>query len=160
MAEILFQFTQNRRSLKELLQDLQSQKPLVVRDANPFTGEMAIVRTREPLPGTRYFHAQYFAGSDQDPFVQHMSFEFQPGPQAMSDAIQTVSGAFHLGAPEVQRDDYILWSLANGYILWIKKMNREDLQSDPFNAYTAADDGTIRVAIEAEIHGPDEDPAN
>ena len=36
-------------------------------------------------------------------------------------------------------------------------MNLEDLKDDPFNAYTQNDVGTIRMAIEMEIHGEEHD---
>ncbi|NJL71061.1 MAG: hypothetical protein HC888_05310 [Candidatus Competibacteraceae bacterium] len=39
------------------------------------------------------------------------------------------------------------------YIVWVKKMAKDDLQDDPFNSYTSADSGTVRVAVELEIHG-------
>ncbi|MGE0528310.1 MAG: hypothetical protein AB7G93_01690 [Bdellovibrionales bacterium] len=154
MSQMLFEFTRPTASLQDLVKDLENrrQEPLVSRNANAYTGEMAIVRTKNPLPGTRYFHAQYFSGAEGKGFVQHMSFEFRPGPSAMTEAVQAVRSAFTFGAPKVQRADYVQWALDSGYIVWIKKMGTEDLRDNPFNAYTSNDVGTIRVAIEAEIH--------
>ena len=156
MSHTLGQISQGSFSLRRLLEDLQKtgQQPLVARDANPDTGEMLIVRTKSPLPGTRYFHAQYFTGDGGEHFVQHMSFEFKPGPDAMAEAIAAVEKNFpHLTQPLVKRDDYVKWNLDRDYIVWVKKMTMEDLQDDPFNSYSASDDGTIRIAVELDVHG-------
>ncbi len=156
MGHTLGQIGQPAFSLKGLLEDLQrtGQQPLVVRDDNPDSGEMLIVRTKSPLPGTRYFHAQYFTDESGDRFVQHMSFEFKPGADSMSEAIASVERNFAgLSRPVVQRADYVKWKLDNHYIVWVKKMAAADLQEDPFNSYSLSDDGTIRVAVELEIHG-------
>ena len=142
-------------SLNRLLEDMvkSQQQPLVVRDANPDTGEMMIVRTKSPLPGTRYFHGQYFTGEDGAPFVQHMSFEYKPGPDSMAAAVATVERSFpNLSRPVVQRPDYVKWQLDERYIIWVKKMEMDDLENDPFNSYSLDDKGTIRVAVELEIH--------
>lgn len=143
-------------SLTNLLEQLQKsgQQPLLVRDANPDSGEMFIVRTKSPLPGTRYFHAQYFTGEDGQRFVQHMSFEFKPGPDAMEAAIATVEKSFtNLTRPLTKRSDYVKWGMNDKYIVWVKKMTAAELKDDPFNSYSLNDEGTIRVAVELEIHG-------
>ena len=143
-------------SLTQLLEQLQKsgQQPLLARDANPDSGEMFIVRTKSPLPGTRYFHAQYFTGEDGQRFVQHMSFEFKPGPDAMEAAIATVEKTFtNLTRPKVKRPDYVKWGMDDKYIVWVKKMTAAELKDDPFNSYSLDDEGTIRVAVELEIHG-------
>jgi hypothetical protein len=155
MSRSLFEFTRPQSRLSDLVQYLEGsrQQPFVTRDANPDTGEMLIVRTKSPLPGTRYFHAQYFSNENNEPFVQHMSFEYKPSLTAMQEALQAVEKSFpDLPAPEVKNDGFAKWNLKGGYILWVKKMKAEDLQDDPFNAYTAADEGTVRVAMELEIH--------
>jgi len=156
LGHTLSQVGQPAFTLKGLLEDLQKsgQQPLVVRDNNPDSGEMLIVRTKSPLPGTRYFHAQYFTDEDGSRFVQHMSFEFKPGPDAMAAAVATVERNFpNLSRPVVQKPDYVKWILDNHYIVWVKKMAEADLQDDPFNSYSVSDNGTIRVAVELEIHG-------
>lgn len=154
MSRTLFEYTRPQSDIKALVEYLEKtrQEPMVIRDANPYSGEMAIVRTKSPLAGTRYFHAQYFADENGKGFVQHMSFEFKPGPNAMNEAVKSVQRQFRVQEPQIRRADYAQWSLSEGYILWVKKMDTPDLQDDPFNAYTPADKGTIRVAIEAEIH--------
>ena len=156
MGRTLGQVTQTSFTLKRLLEDLQKtgQQPLVAHDANPDTGEMLIVRTKSPLPGTRYFHAQYFTGDDGERFVQHMSFEYKPGPDAMAEAIAAVKNHFpNLSQPMVEREDYVKWTLDRDYIVWVKKMTMDELKHDPFNSYSTADNGTIRIAVELEVHG-------
>lgn len=159
MSRTLFQFTRPDSRLADLVQYLDSsrQQPLVTHNSNPDSGDMVIVRTKSPLPGTRYFHAQYFSDENNNSFVQHMSFEFKPGPTAMNDAVSAVEKAFpDLPSPKIQNGNFVQWDVPGGYVLWIKKMQSNDLQDDPFNAYTDEDVGTVRVAMELEIHG-DED---
>lgn len=159
MAQTLFQFTQPGVQVRDLFDYLEQsrQEPFIVRDENPDTGEMAIVRTKIPLPGTRYFHAQFMSDENKQGFVQHMSFEYRPGPTAMRDAVAAVEKMFpQLPAPQVRKDDFVRWNIDRNYIVWVKKMGAEDLQDDPFNAYSAEDVGTVRVAIEQEIHGADD----
>ncbi len=156
MSRTLFAYTRPGIPLKDLVSYLQrsKQEPQVGHDRNPYTGDMAIVRVKTPLPGTRYFHAQYFADSDGTSFVQHMSFEYKPGPEAMRQAIAAVKASFPgLGAPKTAKPDFIEWALPEGRTVWIKKMAAEDLADDPYNAYGPRDIGTIRVAIESDVHG-------
>ncbi len=155
MTQILSQFARPDSQAKDLIEQLQrsDEQPVVTRDANADTGEMVIVRTQKPLEGTRYFHAQYFSDEQGKGFVQHMSFEFQPGEHAMEDAASAVLSSFpELGTPQTSPNGFVRWNLNENYIVWIKRMTAEDLQDDPFNAYTSADVGTIRVAVELEIH--------
>lgn len=154
MTSILMEFTQNPRSLEDLVRHLQSagQDPFVARDENSATGEMSVVRTKSPLPGTRYFHAQYFKNESGQRVAQHMSFEYRPGPNAMSDAIQAVTTALpNLGKPGRQTNDFVSWETKT-CTLWIKRMSLEDLRDDPINAYTDDDAGTIRIACEENPH--------
>lgn len=156
MSSILSQAAEQKFTLTNLVESLNEsgQRPLVARDENPDTGEMIIVRTKNPLAGTRYFHAQYFKDEAGARFVQHMSFEFKPSSNAMREAIATVEKTFsNLSRPRVQREDYVQWGLNDKYIVWVKKMGASDLMDDPFNSYSSSDDGTIRVALELEIHG-------
>lgn len=159
MVETVANSTQTEKaqnlSLKGLVEKLQKsgQSPRIIRDANPDSGEMIIVRADAPLEGTRYFHAQYFVGDDGEPFVQHMSFEFKPGPSAMNDALAAVSKNFPgLSQPTHQREGYARWKLDENHILWVKSLTAEDVAHDPFNAYSQKDLGAVRVAVESEIH--------
>lgn len=151
MATVLFEFTQEDRSLQDLLTSLEQagQKPYTMRDRNEYTGEMTIVRTKNPFPGTRYFHAQYFGDKDNEAMAQHMSFEYKPGPRALNDAITAVEKSFpDLGEPTMRKENFVQWDLDDGYVVWVKKMSAEDLKDDPFNKYSAEDEGSIRVAVE------------
>ena len=155
MLETLSLFTQGGQTLTDLLSHLrdQGEKPFLAQDQNLFTGAMVIVRTNSPLSGTRYFHAQYFRNESGEPFVQHMSFEYKPSPTAMTDVVSQVEKSFsNLGTPTVQREDYMQWNLGEDHIVWVKKMGPADLNDDPFNSYSPEDVGTIRVAVELEIH--------
>lgn len=155
LGQMLSQADRGTLKLNDLLQELvrTGQEPLVARDSNPDTGEMLVVRTKSPLPGTRYFHAQYFTDENGERFVQHMSFEYKPSPTAMAEAVAMVERNFSdLSRPIVQREDYVKWKKGHDYVVWVKKMNPSDLRDDPFNAYTISDNGTIRVAVELEIH--------
>lgn len=156
MALLMSRFTKPDSKLKDLVRELKEteQEPYVVTQNNPATGAMAIIRTKNPLNGTRYFHAQYMQNENSEEFVQHMSFEFRPGPNAMAEAMKAVESSFgNLGAPVTQKADFIRWNINEDYFVWIKKMGPSDLKDDPFNAYTADDVGTVRVAVEMEIHG-------
>jgi hypothetical protein len=138
--------------LKDYLTDLGLNID-VATDSNPQTGEMAIVRTRNTLPGTRYFHAQVFKDENGDSFIQHVSFEYRPGKDAFEQAVAVTRKQFGLNrAPDVSRDDFASWNTKSGHVIWVKKMSKDDLQNDPFNAYTDSDVGTIKVAKELEIH--------
>lgn len=154
MVSMVSKYTKEDANINDLLSYLESaeQKPTVTRDVNSSSGEMHVIRTRKPLSGTRYFHAQYFTNDSGEAFVQHMSVEFQPSPTALADAITAVQKSFNVGAPLIQTASYAKWQLGEGHIIWVKKMELEDLQDDPFNAYTEGDRGTIRLAVEAEIH--------
>lgn len=151
MAALLFEFTQEDRPLKELLGTLElaGQKPFTLSERNEYTGEMTIVRTKNPPPGTRYFHAQYFGGKDVEASVQHVSFEYKPGAQSMDDAIAALEKAFPgLGEPALRKDDFIQWDLDDGFVVWVRKLKANDLKEDPFNHYTPADTGTLRITVE------------
>lgn len=156
MVLALSKYSQGGATFDDLIRDLQDsgQEPFIARDKNEYTGEMNIVRTKSPLPGTRYFHAQYFTDEKGERLLQHMSFEFRPGPGALEAARQAVYSAFPaVGSPTTELEGFMEWKLNDGYTVWIKKMEEENLDAyHPFNAYTKNDIGTIRVAIEEDPH--------
>lgn len=130
------------------------QKPFITRSGSSATGSLRIMRTKSPLPGTRYFHAQYFTDEQGKVFPQHMSFEFRPGPHSLQEAAQAAAKNFRLGKPSERKADFIQWDLDDDYVLWIKKKSAADLQDDPFNAYDPVKDaGTTQMAVEMKIHG-------
>ena len=154
MANIIQEFIRPNANLDNLVSILErnGQQPQRLVDKNPYTGELAILRTNSPLPGTRYFHAQHFSDAGKNGIVQHVSFEVQSSPTAMAESVLAMQDTFKLTNPVVAREGYVKWNLDNHKILWIKKLTSEDLQLNPFNAYTQEDVGTIRIAIEEEIH--------
>lgn len=154
-STIMKDFSATKKSKEELVTILNDFKLEVIQksDSNEETGTMSIIRTRKTLPGTRYFHAQYFA-DDQGQTLQHLSFELRPGPNAMNEAKSSLIKNFSLKSqPTMDKEGFISWQQKSGYTLWIKKLTSEDLKDDPFNAYGPEDVGTIRVAMELEIHG-------
>jgi hypothetical protein len=151
MVKTLCTFAVGQKNLDDLVGHLKSndEDPVIVRDSIPYTGDMIIIRTNHPPDGTRYFHAQYFEGKGGKQFPQHMSFEFKPGPDAMKQVTSAVQDSCEgLGRPRSQKDDFVEWDRGNGYVMWIKRLGPQDLENNPFNAYTAEDAGSIRVAIE------------
>lgn len=156
MTSLLAAYTTQEKKLDELMAFLtqSQQEPYQIRDKNKYTGELIIVRTKSPLPGTRYFHAQYFVDEDKGPFAQHISFEFRKSPEAMEQAIQLVRETYpDLGAPMEESRDFIQWELPHGYVVWVKRLDQQDITNNPFNAYAPDDIGTIRVAIELTPEG-------
>jgi hypothetical protein len=130
-----------------------SMQPNLYQDSNPETGTLSVVRTERPLPGTRYFHAQYFSGEKQKPFLQHMSFEIPPNKESMRVAAQAIKDTFGpLPPPHTQTANLIAWTWKGKYTVWALKLDKDSLVSDSFNAYTPQDEGTVRIAIELDIH--------
>ncbi len=128
-------------------------QPNLYQDSNPDTGTLSIVRTDKPLLGTRYFHAQYFSGGKQKLFLQHMSFEIPPNKDSLRTAAQIIKDTFGpLPPAHVQSPNMIAWLWKGKYTVWAMKMDKDSLVSDAFNAYTANDVGTVRIAIELDVH--------
>lgn len=132
--------------------------PVVAKNSNESTGSMYTVRTKNSLPGARYFHAQLFTDENGKQFVQHMSFEYRPGENAFAEGVATAIREFGLSeSPAIKKDGFYSWNTNDGYVIWVKKMSEEDIKDDPFNAYSKKDIGTIRIAKEIEIHGQGEE---
>ena len=156
LSQSLVEFTKPGRKYQHLVKVIDNWKlgSKVGIDKNDYTGSMTVVRTREALPGTRYLHAQYFTNDAGEQVLQHLSFEYRPGPHAMGDVVNQVKTLFAVTKkPTMEKADFISWNKDDGYTVWVKQMGEEDIKDDPFNAYTKQDVGTIRVAIELEIHG-------
>lgn len=164
MMQLLAEVVNSNQRVTDLLELLKAtgQDPLAVQDKNSRTGSMTIIRTKNPLPNTRNFHAQYF-GEAEDQFCQHISFEYRASPSAFDEAVKAVKLAFpNLGEPVQFSDGFVQWSLnglanppglssdaqTNSYVVWCKSLKKEDLVGDPFNAYSNEDIGTIRCALE------------
>lgn len=134
--------------------DKRNMDPVLLKDSNPHTGTMYVLRTESPLPGTRYFHAQYFTDDKKEPFLQHMSFDMKPEKTAFQDAILSIKKIFgKLGTPSINKKDFIMWPWKKGYNIWVQRLDKDQLAGDPFNAYAANDIGTVKIAVELDnIH--------
>ncbi len=155
MVQILKKASNSVEDLRGLYQALQTsrQEPILAKNKNPYTGEMVVIRTKSPLPGTRYFHGQFFEASTGGHYIQHMSFEFKPSPQALGEANAVLLEAFPgLGEPIRQSDSMIVYRLNDKYNLWMKVLGADELQDSPLNAYGPEDVGSVRVALEMEVH--------
>jgi hypothetical protein len=142
-------------SLQFTLDQLQKLRlePNLYQDSNAETGTLSVVRTEKPFPGTRYFHAQYFSGVKQKPFLQHMSFEIPPNKDSLRIAAQALKDTFGpLPQASTHNTNMIAWTWQGKYTVWALKLEKDSLVSDAFNAYTENDEGTVRIAIELDIH--------
>ncbi len=131
------------------------QHPVLTRSYNEYTGEMVIIRTNSPFRGTRYFHVQAFTDENGDQFIQHMSVEFRPGKNALSEAQAMAQEIFKVAEPRNSTKDFKEWELPGGYVLWMKQFNKNDIADmadDEFNTYSVEDVGAVRIAIEQDPH--------
>lgn len=155
LSRALFIYASPEKTKEEFIENLGKWNigPTVAEDKNPYTGSMSIIRTRKTLPGSRYIHAQYFANDDGTQTLQHLSFEYKPGKGQFEKTMNQVKKQFEIKSnPVNKKAGFISWNSRNGYNIWVKELTKEDLKENPFNAYTDKDVGTIRVAVELEIH--------
>ena len=155
LSDTLASQAAQKGNLQNMLNSLRSQGqiPQVNSDGAQQTGEMTLVRTENPMPGTRYFHAQFFNDENEEPVLQHLSFEFRKGPKAIAMAKAALKKAFpNLGRPK-NKGEFLEWQLVGGYILWVSTLTKNDIEGDPFNAYTKDDIGTVIVTVEEDPHG-------
>ena len=154
LAKVLFEAARPNQSMDSLVSYLKAtaQDPYLVKNANPYTGELTFVRTNSPFPGTRYFHAQYFSDKNNQPFAQHLSFEYKPGVDSMNQATAAIQQAFpHLGPAKTrEKGNFTEWDAGDGYTVWLRRLTSEDIRrsDDPYAVHTPDDVGTIVVAIE------------
>lgn len=164
MTRALYIFSSNDQRPESLVKKLNEAglKPKVAQDFNEDTGKMIVVETDEALPGTRYFHAQYFEDENKKPFLQHMSFEFRPGEKSLQEAVGFVQKAFpeSIGPARYCKDDFAMWSWGE-MTAWCHKLDQQDIEEGggPHRAYGPEDVGAIRCTIEQNPH-PQEDICN
>lgn len=160
-ARALYIFSSNDQRPEALVKKLTEAglKPLVVQDFNEVTGKMVVIRTDETLPGTRYFHAQYFEDENKQPFLQHMSFEFRPSEKSFDESVAAIQKQFpsqQLGQAHRCTDDFTAWEWGQ-MTVWCHKMSKEDIENtDPTRAHGPEDVGTIRCAAEQNPHPQDD----
>jgi hypothetical protein len=155
LASLMVDASRKQFDLRSLLQRMREMglKPDARREVNPVTGRSYIIRSTSFLPGTRHFHAQVFENSQGGEFVQHLSFDLRPGADSLSSAVSIVRGLLPAGARLVSdQPDFKAWTLGDGYMAWIKVLSAEDLEGDPYDAYSFPQDrGTIKIAIEEDV---------
>lgn len=129
-------------------------KPEAAVDENSDTGKMVTVRTGDALPGTRYFHAQFFEDEHGRMQAQHISFEVRPGPDSEEVAQNLIRKTFvGIGKPTTERGCFREWKTKGCKTVWMKCLSAEDMTDHPFNAYDPArDKGTILVAQQDDPH--------
>jgi hypothetical protein len=149
---IMSEFIKPHHTMEDLLTFLaeQNMRPVLAQDKNRYTGELDQIRTRNPMPGTRYFYAQ-FSGTGRNRTLNNISFDFEPSHSALSDVKSSLTSTFQVVSPPVrERNDFVQWELANGYTLWAKRLQWKDMRRNPMNAYKKSDVGTIRVTMEMD----------
>ena len=141
---------------KVMMKDLMDKGlvPELSEEESQYIETIMTIRTENTFPGTRYFHAEYEQTEGEEYELQRVSFEFRPKEKALSRAILALRSAFKLTTDPKNIGGFYQWTLTDGRILWAKKMSYDELKNSPLNASTPSDEGTIRITIEKEIHGP------
>jgi hypothetical protein len=129
-------------------------KPQLAVDANPYTGAMAVIRSVNALPGTRYFHVQMMGDDKASMHMQSISFEVRAAKDSEKSVIEALQKTFSgLGEPSYEREGFKEWRLQDCLIVWIKVLGENDLKDHPLNAYNVPKDiGTLRVTQEEDQH--------
>lgn len=129
--------------------DIQTE---VTANQNPDTGSMYFIKSTSNIPGTRYVHAQIL-GEGKEKFVQHLSFEYKGQGKSFNEAVtvaQSMVGSDQ--KPAIISENYMQWKISESHILWVKKLTKDELLNDPIYPHSEEDLGTIKIAIEQEIH--------
>jgi len=152
----VIQMVQQKRSHTDFIAFLKKNElePRVADSRNDDTGGMIMVRSDKALPGTRYYHAQFFNGDKgEQPFLQHISFEYPPGADSFQRAQKAAEVLFDASEKTYSKgEDFAEYKGKDCMTLWINKMDAEDFKNDPYNAYSSQDIGSVKVAIEQDIH--------
>lgn len=157
MVAAMAQASQVNHKPESLIKSLRDagMGPIIGKDFNEDTGKMIVVRTKDTLPGIRYFHAQYFEDENKVQFLQHLSFEIRPAPDAMETAFALLKDfKKNLSKPNLS-NNFIEWNDDDGYSIWLKKLTLEDIKKmrkEPYNSYSTDDVGTVQAAIEQSPH--------
>ncbi len=156
-GELLKASIEGHLTTESLKMKLKSQGlvPDVSRSGNAQDGFLTILRTTDAIPGTRYFHSQFF--EEAQPKIasspQPVSFEIRAGPDSFVKANEIALSVLPKGSElMMNKPGYRLWKTPNDQIVWIKVLNSADLKNNPYNAYSSEDVGSVRVVTEDEIH--------
>lgn len=157
LTQAMADHTRSSRAFEDFIRYLadSGQQPRVYKESAVVLGDIYIVRTESPPPGTRYFHAIYEEEENGELVMRHMSFDYRAGEKSFKEAVQAIEKAFPDGKKrdrEGSVSDFFVWELPDGYVVWVKKMVNDDIIDHPINAYTEDDLGTIKVAIEINPH--------
>ncbi len=134
-------------------------QPTASKDDVAYMDSMIVIQTKNALPGSRYFRAQFFGDDEGHYQPQHVSFELQPGT-SLKDVTSALTSAFggSLPAPAYRDREWTSYKFPDGYTVWTKILNSEDIKENAISAHSPEDVGTIQVAIEKEIAGHEDEP--
>lgn len=128
-------------------------EPEISIDQTDGIPNLSIIRTAKTFNGLKYIHAQYEGNSPEDEKLQHFSFEIDPSPNAFENSVRLVQQALpDLGTLVPDTDEKFKIYKYGNYVVWIAERDWSELKNDPFNAYTKKDIGTVRIAIQFDIH--------
>jgi len=150
-----------QKSSSQLMEEMENLglEPLASREKS--LSAPTIIRSSNSLAGTRYFHGQIFKSDEGTEHVQYLAFEFAPGPNAFERMKElALSQIDEKIISEIHDEKMHVWKLANGYNVWVKILQKTDMDNDPFNAYSEKDLGTVRVVIEQDVHPQDQHDAH
>lgn len=141
-----------KRTDKDFIRALQTLglTPRVARDRQGIIDDFSIVRTVNSLPGIRYIHGQFEGNEVHE--MQHLSFEIPKGPKAFENAVALLQMVMPAGYKMPDTAEGMVIFRQGEYVVWLKKLDTEDLLNHPFNVYDQSDVGTIRVAVEKDPH--------
>ncbi|MAF77993.1 MAG: hypothetical protein CME63_11430 [Halobacteriovoraceae bacterium] len=152
---------ENKEDPREFISFLEENElaPEQSVSSNEYTGTMIMIRSGKGLPGTRYYHAQYMGDNPDSTFLQHLSYQYRPGPDSLPRSIQAAEATYNVQNKKVYRDgNFITYDIGEEgtHQLSIEKAKYENLKDDPYNAYTPEDDGVVITRIELKIHDDNE----
>jgi hypothetical protein len=156
MSAAMAEAVTNEADMDKFVEKLSMLKmnPVIMKDENPYTGVMNVVRTKSVLPGIRYVHAQYFTDEDGVKNLGHISFELRPGKDSEAAAQKIAQMQFNINSkPTSQTKNMTVYNVGDR-VVWIKVLDKEEVSKpNPINAYDPAKDvGTVRIVSEPEIH--------
>lgn len=121
-------------------------------DRNELTGNFFFLKSKNQIPGTRYLHGQ-LVGEGSKKFIQHLSFEYKGQGKSFNESISIAQSLIgNDQKPSVISENYIQWKISETHILWVKRLTEQELLDDPIYPHSKEDLGTIKIAIEQEIH--------
>jgi hypothetical protein len=156
MSAAMAEAVSNEADMDKFVEKLTILKmnPVIMKDENPYTGVMNVIRTKSVLPGIRYVHAQYFTDEDGVKNLGHISFELRPGKDSEAAAHKIVQKQFNINSkPTSQTKSMTVYNVGDRVVSIMVLDKQYVSEPNPINAYDPAkDEGTVRIASEPEIH--------